>query len=168
MQFLLEQFKALRAEIEQRIGHEQQILSIALTAFGVLVTIALQTKSGLALFAYILLVPFLAAGWMHHHVRIRQGGTFIRHLEGELRLSSVLGWENFLGTREETGFRRMFGILAMGGVFLGSQFVALILALSLLGTQNITTRLLTSFAIIALVLTFLLVLAYQSRTMPHP
>lgn len=97
--FLKEEYQALRGEILKRTELQYQLTSIALIAFGSLLTIGLgKDGSPEATLAYPLLTVALAAAWSQHDIRIRQLGTYIKdHIEGEL-LGVGKGWEHFLST----------------------------------------------------------------------
>jgi hypothetical protein len=97
--FLKQEYQALRGEILKRTELQYQLTSLALIAFGTLLTIVFgKDGSPKATLAYPLLTVALAAAWSQHDIRIRQLGTYIKdHIEGKL-LSGGKGWEHFLST----------------------------------------------------------------------
>ncbi len=125
--FLLAEFSSLREEVHRRTDIQHQLISLALVALGVFFSIN-HERASLVLLAYPILALFLASAWSQSDIRIRQIGAYISSIEAEL-LGGDRGWEHNL--RKVSGVGR-FGSLAFfasRGVFVGTQMVAILMAL---------------------------------------
>lgn len=118
------QYIALRSEILKRIEMRQQIVSVTLPLAGIFLGIGL-TRESVALI-YPPLAAFLALGWAQNDFRIRDAANYIRE---KLEIS-MLGpqYETYMQQGREAkrgglGSWR-FIILSHGGIFLGTQLLA--------------------------------------------
>jgi hypothetical protein len=123
------EYKTLRDEILRRIDSRQQVISITLTIAGAFLGIGWGTDGAVALLIYPLLALLLAAGWAQNEMRIRQLNSYIRnHLE---TIIPGLGYERY--SREQDITSRLgawpLDVLAIGGIFLLTQMMAVGLAL---------------------------------------
>jgi 8-oxo-dGTP diphosphatase len=129
------EFEALRAEVTLRIDLRQQALNLALTGTGLLIGFA---AGDLADPVILFLLPWLmlpiATMWVHHDLRIKQIGEFVRErIEPAL---PGLSWEHALQQRYErlSGWRRIykaFAELASLGVFIIIDVVSVAAAILL-------------------------------------
>lgn len=121
------EYKALREEIVKRIELEHAVLNLTLVATGALFSVGLQAAVPTSvLLIYPMLALFLAAEWMHHHVRDRQMGAYIAELENEI---PELKWEHWrYRAVTESGSLRFVGVFSAAGVFISTQLVGIALA----------------------------------------
>ncbi len=122
------EYVALRAEILQRINLRQQIISVTLTLAGIFLGLGL-TNEAVALI-YPPLAAFLAFGWAQNDFRIRDAAQYIReHLETRmpgLRFETMVQLER----AKSTGLGSWrFVVLSHGGIFLGTQLIAICIEL---------------------------------------
>jgi hypothetical protein len=127
-QFLLAEYSALRAEVLQRSEAQHQLVSLALTGAGVLISVGLERNSTTVILAYPVFAVFLSAAWSQHDIRIGEIGTYIRERIENKLLGNDLGWKH-----AHTGSRLglMVGsrsFLASRGILVGTQLLAVILA----------------------------------------
>src|SRR5438874_11117058 len=70
---LIQQYTALRSEIEKRIDIRQQILALTLLVAGTFLTVGAQpTVSAVVLLFYPIIAMFLGAIWEHNDLRVGQ------------------------------------------------------------------------------------------------
>lgn len=118
------EYASLREEVLKRIESRQQTISVALTLAGAF--LGLGWNSGaVVILIYPLIALMLAVGWAQNEVFVMQINAYIRdHLERE---GSGLGWQRF--NQQNKGELRIFGwpleVLAIGGIFILSQFMAI-------------------------------------------
>lgn len=126
--FLQSEYSALRGEILQRTETQNQILSLSLIAVGTFITFGLQGSSTVLL-AYPCLAFFLVLAWVQNDLRINQLGTYIREHIEEVLLETGAGWEHWLGSTPVGKQVGLFSLLGSWGVLLGTQILAVLLAL---------------------------------------
>ncbi|MDQ6644522.1 MAG: hypothetical protein M3Y76_08740 [Chloroflexota bacterium] len=93
---LIQQYTALRSEIEKRIDIRQQILALTLLVAGTFLTVGAQPNvPAVVLLFYPIIAMFLGAIWEHNDLRVGQINFYIR-TEVEKHLGSLgPGWETF-------------------------------------------------------------------------
>lgn len=121
------QFNALRQEIIKRIELRHQIAAITLTIAGVVMSFGVTT--GMIALVYPPLAAFLAAGWIHNNLRIRQLGVYVRdRIEPSV---PGLNWE--MHRREMDSETRIgalpLNVLSAGGLFLFTQLMTVVLGI---------------------------------------
>jgi hypothetical protein len=148
--FFLSQFRALRDEMVKHIELRDQLLSIALIAFGSLSAAMAQNPKAPFLFLYPVLALFLASAWGYHERVIRRIGAYIRdELEPQVRFEQppegtkkLLWWENYLHkpvNEEETETGITLTISGRGAalwIFVGTSALALLVGLALWFSTN--------------------------------
>lgn len=127
-QALLEEYKTLRNDIQQRIQFRFQIFSLLLIAIGALFPLGLQgnAPSPMPLLIYPVIALFLALSWVHQGVIMIKLARYIRD-EIEPKLPG-LAWEQTL-IRESKRFSgySLLGSLATSGLIAISQILAITL-----------------------------------------
>lgn len=120
------EYYALREEVIKRMEARTQYISFTLTLGGAFLGVG-WGQGAVALLLFPPLAALLAAGWAQNEVRVRQLSAYI-HEFLEPRLPG-LGWERF--SRERDTETRATGwivdALAMGGIFLLTQILAIFL-----------------------------------------
>jgi hypothetical protein len=117
------EYSALRDEMLRRVDQRQQVLSVTLTLAGAFLGIGWGSGS-VALLIYPPLAALLAAAWSQNEVQISRINLYIREqIEGVI---PGLGYGRF---NREQNMRSRLGawpvdILAIGGVFLVTQLMA--------------------------------------------
>ena len=100
MVWRLEEFRALRAEIDRRSGAQQTLVGLQLTASAAIAAIAAGHASAIA--AVLIISPlsfFLALQWTDHHAQIQLEGQYIMtFLEP---MAPGLGWETWLRSKSK-------------------------------------------------------------------
>jgi hypothetical protein len=151
---LLAEYNALRSEIIKRVELRNSIQFGTLTFAGLLLSFGLTTPT-LALI-YVIISMFLAAAWVQSDVIISELGRYIReNLESP---ETGLQWETHRQKlRTASTKKRSFqpsAVFSTGGVFLVTQAVAILIALSNLKAFALLEWMLSAVAIISLFLTF--------------
>lgn len=123
------EYITLREETLKRVEARQQQLSITMTIGAAFLGVGWGTGGAVALFIFPPLAALLAAGWIQNEIRLQQIAAYIRdHLE---KAVPGLGWESY--RLERARGARLAGlpleILAIGGVFLLTQILAIALGL---------------------------------------
>lgn len=122
------EYKALRDEILKRVEFRYQLLNITLISAGTLLGAGLNANSAPVLLVYPIVAAFLAGGWAHNGEAI---ATMVKYVREELEESHTgLGWESYLLKHPDRHFiYRGLGLIYAAGIFLTTQFIALILGL---------------------------------------
>ena len=151
---LTAEYTTLRDETIKRIELGHQLISLTLVVVGAFLSVGLQPGiPASVLLVYPLLALFLAAGWAHNDLRVRQITAYIIELENR---PIGLEWVHFLmDLRPHVGFSRVLGVLSASGVFLITQLIALLLAL-LRTTFTLIEGVLFITDVIAIILTFIM------------
>jgi hypothetical protein len=118
------EYATLREEVLKRLEARQQTLSIALTLAGAFLGIG-WNAGAVVMLLYPLIALLLAVAWAQNEVFIKQLNAYIRdHVEGE---ASGYGWQRY--TAQRMAELRLWGwpieILAIGGIFLLTQLMAI-------------------------------------------
>ena len=128
-QALLEEYKALRNDIQQRIQFRFQIFSLLLIAMGALFPLGLQEEapSPMPLLIYPVIALFLTLSWVHQGVIMIKLARYIRD-EIEPKLPG-LAWEQTIARESKrfSGFS-LLGTLATSGLIVVSQILAITLS----------------------------------------
>lgn len=148
-QLLVEEYIALRSEIEKRVEIRQQILALTLLVAGTFLTVGVQPNvSEVVLLFYPIIAMFLGAIWEHNDLRVGQINFYIRTEVEKLFGDTVPGWETFrlrmFRAHREKRYRRannstvtslhpltsQFGLVAFAtrGMFLTTQAMAILIA----------------------------------------
>jgi uncharacterized membrane protein len=122
--FLLAEYSQLRSEILKRSEFQHQLISIALVAFGALVSVGLRDSPS-ALLAYPMLAMFLSASWSYNDIQIAQIGIYIRHRIERQLIGDGLGWEHAIVSDRASKRIGARIKLATRGILLGTQFLVL-------------------------------------------
>lgn len=152
------EYATLREETIKRIELGHQLIALTLVVVGAFLSVGLQPGiSASVLLVYPLLAMFLAAGWAHNDLRVRQITAYIIKIEEEMGNKPVgLRWVHFLmGIRPRVGFSRVLGVLSASGIFQITQLIALLLAL-LRTTFTPIEGVLFITDVIAIILTFIM------------
>lgn len=126
-EFLLAEYAALRQEILKRMETQHQVVSLSLTAFGVLGTVGFNNNIS-ALLAYPILSLFLAMAWSQNDIRIGQIGQYICEEIEERLLDDKHGWEHWHRFSDSGLFVGRRTVRSARGTFLSTQFIALLFA----------------------------------------
>lgn len=125
---LLEEYKTLRNDIQQRIQFRFQIFGLLLIAMGALFPLGLQkeTPSPMPLLIYPVIAMFLSLSWVHQGVIMIKLARYIRD-EIEPKLPG-LSWEQTLSRESKrfSGFS-LLGTFATSGLIIVSQILAITL-----------------------------------------
>lgn len=126
---LLEEYSALRDEINQRIGSRDQLVTFSMVTAGTVLGLAVQAKVEPALLlAYPVWATLLAVAWAHHDIRIGQLGEYIRQ---EIESQLDMGWQEYIRNeyaKKENRFVKRLTEFSAAGIFLTTELLAVILA----------------------------------------
>ena len=138
---LLEQFKALRAEIAGRSAAQSSLVQIAVTAIGALGALSFTAQDKRLLLLIPIVATVVGLMWLDHAANIFNLGDFIKdrlvpELKSAAAMQTLPDYEEFVRSYE----RRFHVILRSFGlppliVFVGVPVVAMILAFDA-GTRN--------------------------------
>ena len=127
-QALLEEYKTLRNDIQQRIQFRFQIFGLLPIAMGALFPLGLQGEapSAMPLLIYPVIALFLTLSWVQQGVIMIKLARYIRD-EIEPKLPG-LAWEQTLNreSKRVSGFS-LLGLLAISGLIVVSQIMAITL-----------------------------------------
>jgi hypothetical protein len=118
------EYKYLKDEMLKRIELRQQIAAVTLTLAGIFLGVGINTES--VALVYPLLAMFLAFGWAQNDYRIRESAKYIR--ENIENLIPGLNYETYVQQQRIKGGGLgswRFVVLSHGGVFLGTQLMAI-------------------------------------------
>lgn len=153
-QFVIAEYNALRAEIIKRSEIRYQIISLTLIIAGTILTIGLpSTAPSYVLFVFPIIGCFLTGIWAHNVAVPRRISTYIK--ENIERQFKETGWETVI-QEDWYSFSMLTSIISSSGIFLGLEFITLILGL-LKSTFTPTDIVLIVFDCIAFLLTLLVV-----------
>jgi len=126
--FLLAEYREMRAEILKRSEMQHQLISFSLAALGALMTVGLR-DSPAALLIYPIVTLGLATGWAYNDLQIAQLGLYIRY-RIEAKLVGARGWEQAIAMQVASKEIGHLAKLATRGVFWSSALLALLLYVS--------------------------------------
>ncbi|MBV6452204.1 MAG: hypothetical protein MHPDNHAH_02959 [Anaerolineales bacterium] len=122
---ILEEYKALRAEIIKRIEIRYQVINYLLIVSGTFLSVGIQpTISPSILLIYPLLAMFLAYSWAHNGLVIRQIGRYIK--ENIEQKHPSIQWES--SHNKDYPFTRL-GRISTSGLVLITQVLAIALGI---------------------------------------
>ncbi|MGI0493006.1 hypothetical protein ACN4EG_14585 [Alkalinema pantanalense CENA528] len=149
--FALNEFNALNNEIVKRLEIQYQFIALALIVAGTFLSLGSQTNTTpVVLLVYPIITLFLAVGWQQNAIVIRQLGLYIRD-RIESRVAGG-GWENYRKSMSPI-FQRNLATLFTRGTFIGTQVVAIIIALPRLKFSGLEIVML-AIDVIAVMITF--------------
>ncbi len=149
------EYASLREEVLKRIESRQQLISIALTIAGAFLGVG-WGAGAVGLLLYPLIATLLAAAWAQNEVLIEQLNSYIRdHLEAHI---ANPGWASY--SRKRRAETMIFGwpidVLAVGGIFVLTQLMALALGWTQFGWSFLEWLLLAADGLAVLVVLWLL------------
>lgn len=134
----IEEYRTLRAEIIKRLELRTLMISITIVAFGTLMGIGVQSHSADIILVYSPLAALLTGIWVAEDRAIRTLGAYIRvNIEPHLGMYGR-GWEHFAQRHRKRG--RGLHYRAVGGIFFGSQALALVIAAILNKPERVLGR----------------------------
>jgi hypothetical protein len=117
------EYASLREEVLKRIESRQQTISVAMTLAGAFLGFG-WNAGAVVILLYPLIALLLAVGWAQNEVFIKQINAYIRD-ELETQVTG-LGWQRY--SQQRMSELRVFGwpleIMALGGIFLLTQLMA--------------------------------------------
>lgn len=125
--FLIAEYSSLRDEILKRGEWQYQLLSVCVVAIGTF--LALNSTDAFALLAYPILAVFLAASYAQNEVRLKQLNAYIATRIEEKFLGAQGGWENANLIASAVEKRRSLRPIAARGVIIGTQILAVLVAI---------------------------------------
>lgn len=164
-QALLEEYKTLRNDIQQRIQFRFQVFGLLLVAMGALFPLGLQGKSPspMPLLIYPIVAMFLTLSWVHQGVIMIKLARYIRD-EIEPKLPG-LAWEQTINRESKrfSGFS-LLGTFATSGLIVISQILAITLGWAVQNKSSASdylVELLQFIAIATTVITLVLLLVHS-------
>ena len=149
--FALNEFNALNNEIVKRLEIQYQFIGLTLLVAGTFLSLGSQTNTNpVVLLVYPIIALFLAVGWQQNAIVIRQLGLYIRD-RIESRVTGG-GWESYRKNMSFI-FQRNLTTLFTRGTFVGTQLVAIVIALPRLIFSGLEIVMLT-IDVIAVMITF--------------
>ena len=157
---ILAEYNSLKAEILKRIEIRHQLTSLALIAPGTIIAVGFQIKNAFFILSYPILACLLAAVWLANTRAYHEVSNYIRtQIEPKLGSANLRWQQVHYNTRHPF---RLVGFLGSGAIFIFTELLA-ILAGSTLGGLNVPEIILLIFAIISVLLTFLMVIQSGRR-----
>lgn len=136
---VLAEYKALRDEILKRKETQHQFASFALIALSTVIAFGLQTKNATLILLYPILAMFLAIAWANQDRSVMLIGAYIRsRIEPKVGKDNM-GWEHFVYAYYSKAEKRVgsLNILAMRGIFLATELLAIFVGLSIVAFNTI-------------------------------
>jgi hypothetical protein len=164
-QFILAEYTALRAEIVKHIEVQYQLVGFNLLAFGVALSIAVQSRSSVPASLYPIVALFLAFCWISATLEIQRCGEYIRE-EIEKPYTDGEGWESHLVKYQERPWWR-WGTRGMRGSFITTSSIATTTSITISKWQTIDTILASSGAIALIACTAVLTIRRLPYAGPH-
>lgn len=133
--FALAEYNALHSELLKHSDYQHQSIQLAFIAAGTF--FSLNSQAGvqpILLLAYPILALFLSLGWAKSAIHINRINTYISE-RIETRVAGG-GWEQFLYSKTHD-IKRSMNVFYARGAFIGTQLVALLLALPQLGFSKL-------------------------------
>jgi len=156
--FLLVEYSALREEIVKRIELEYQLIYLSLATFGVICGLGLPARLSLVILLYPLFAAFLAVGWVNSDHSIQCIANYIKS-QIEVKFGEdETGWEHHFEHQRSNGL----SALSVGGTFIGTSLVAILVGISL-AHLDATEILLLVLSGASLVFSLILLLWYFSK-----
>jgi hypothetical protein len=133
--FALAEYAALRSELLKQSDYQHQAIQLAFIAAGTF--FSLNARAGMQpilLLAYPILALFLSLGWASSAIRSKRIHLYIsENIENKVAGG---GWESFLHTKT-SAIKRSMSVFYARGAFIGTQLVAILLALPQLSFTNL-------------------------------
>jgi len=149
--FALNEFNALNSEIVKRLEIQYQFIALTLIVAGTFLSLGSQTNTNpVVLLVYPIIALFLAIGWQQNAIVIRQLGLYIRD-RIESRVAGG-GWESYKKSMSLISQRNLTTLFTRG-TFIGTQLVAVVIALPRLVFSGLEIVMLT-IDVIAVMITF--------------
>jgi len=155
------EYEALREELITRIEMRQNIVSLAVTAAGVLLGFGISTPALALLFPPLSL--FMCIMWAQNDVRALQITDYLHTLEND---RTKLGWTTFYKSVQRQGsfFPGLpFSVMAPGGIFVLTSLMAIGLGLSGEATSPSAKWLLACDVLSILLMTWLVLFVRRAR-----
>ena len=131
VEMLVAEYAALRDESTKKFEAANRLLEITILTTGVFLGLGVRDDvPSIALLFFPIPVMFLSLAWGQHHSATAAIGTYIRtHIEPQS--AGALNWETYLQTCRPSSLSVALGTrIPNGGIFLLSQGIALVVALS--------------------------------------
>jgi len=133
--FALAEYNALRSELLKHSDYQHQAIQLAFIAAGTFFSINSQAGAQpILLLAYPILALFLSLGWAKSAIRIKRINIYISE-RIEIKVAGG-GWEQFLHSKTHD-IKRSMNVFYARGAFIGTQLVALMLALPQLNFSSL-------------------------------
>jgi len=133
--FALAEYNALHSELLKHSDYQHQTIQLAFIAAGTFFSINSQAGvQPLLLLAYPILALFLSLGWAKSAIRIKRINIYISE-RIESRVAGG-GWEQFLSSKTHD-IKRSMNVFYARGAFIGTQLIALLLALPQLNLSSL-------------------------------
>lgn len=156
------EYAALREEVLKRIELRTQILFGTLALAGVLFGFASSIPVGIL--SYPIIAFFLAAAWSQNEIGMKRTSNFIR-LQIETRVPG-LTWEGYR-QKNVQALTKVKGIrlatLSASGVFVGTQFVALLIGFANVAAFATLDWIVAAIAIVLTLTTIVLLVGVERR-----
>lgn len=126
-QTLLEEYRMLRADMQQRINFRFQVFNLLLVVLGAVWSVGLDKGNAHILLVYPVLALFLTLNWIHQGlIMIKLSRYLLEELEPKL---PGLNWEAWVhkDSKRFSGFSAM-GLWAAGGFIVVTEVLTLALA----------------------------------------
>jgi hypothetical protein len=139
--FALSEFAALNNEIVKRLEIQYQFIALTLIVAGTFFSLGAQNNtSPIVLLVYPIIALFLAVGWQQNAIVIRQVSMYIRdHIENRVMGG---GWGTYR-KRLFAAFQKNLTTLFTRGTFVGTQLIAIVIALPRLTFSRLEIVMLT-------------------------
>lgn len=118
---IVEQFRALRAEIQLRIAMQNLLLIIFCCMLAALLIVSLVTREVLTLVILNVLAMICSSMWAHHMCRTAQIRAYMLSVIEPALFERIEGWESWLDKRH---FKSILGsrwFVSTKGIFMMSQ-----------------------------------------------
>jgi len=136
-QFALAEYNNLRAEINNMIGMQAQLIGLVVISFGAIVSVGFQTRNPAIITVHPILVLILGIRWIDYSHAVVRAASYIReHIEAHFLGGSNQGWEHFFLGYEYP--RSGVGYLGVSAIFPGSSVVAVFSA-AYIGSLNFSS-----------------------------
>jgi len=133
--FALAEYNALHSELLKHSDYQHQSIQLAFIAAGTFFSINSQYGvQPILLLSYPILALFLSLGWAKSAIRINRINIYISE-RIETKVAGG-GWEQFLHSKTHD-IKRSMNVFYARGAFIGTQLIALLLALPQLGFSNL-------------------------------
>lgn len=165
--FAIAEYNALRAEILARSRTRHEFIKLTITGAGVFIALFTKSKDFLnVLLIYPILVMFFALNW---HRNLIANLSISQYIQSKIESNAYKGWETFL-LEKKSEYNKEFiflGSLSFGGLFILTQLLCLLIAITELRTGSIfipnSQVILLALSIISVKITSLLILSATQK-----